>query len=224
MTILASLSLDEASYRLQQTELSPAACAEAETLLHAVGHYQNSVSALDDELRAISGDLNLSEEGRSRRREQATQAWADRTDRTLADLEARAARVVSSTEARVVPPALDRDRLADAERHVLMMIEQTPLAQLPRVLSDLASSDQYPDIQRLLAVTPFGGMLLRSKGAIGDAERWEQERPALMRPFLSESGRRALDDLAGLRDAATIPANLRTLYEGTRYRYGLRGR
>lgn len=224
MNGLAAMNLDETRYQLERTEFGPAALPQVETLLRAVGNYQNSVADLDAELRAISGDRDLSEEGRQARRERASQAWADRTERTLADLEARAARMVGDAEARIVPPVTDRDTLADAERHVLLMLEQTPLSQVPRVLSELASSDEYPDVQRLLALTKWGGMLLRSKGATADAERWERERQMLMRPFLSESGQRALDDLAGLRDAATIPRNLRALYEGTLYRYGVRNR
>ncbi len=222
MDTLVGLNLDEVRYTLDHAELSSSALSSADAMLGGADGYLESVRALDANLRALDGDRDLSDEGRRRHRGEAVQAWAAKAERTLADLDARAERMVKSVESQLSPPTLARDRLADAERHVLMMLEPVPLSSLPRVLRDLASSDEYPDVQHLLAVTKWGGMFLRSKGATGDAERWERERTALMRPLLSESGQRALDDLVPLREAARVPSLLWDLYDAERVRRGLR--
>lgn len=227
--MLDALALDNTADQLATADLSPNARREAEALQTAANEYQQDLQQLDAHLRAVNENPDLTDEGRRRRRDEVIQAWADESERMLNSLETRAARLVPNAAAQIRPPPLHTDaqlaeaRLSAAERHTRMMLDTVPTAQLPDRLAELAGSDAYPDVSYLLSATPFGRMYLESRGARGlAATEWEEARLTALRPRLSPAAQRTLDDLPGLRAAASISANLRGLHQGNRLRYGLR--
>jgi len=230
MSIYDALALENAEARLATADLSPTSRLEVEALQTAANEYQQDLRQLDDHLRDINENRDLSDEGRRSRRDEVIQAWADAAERTLTILDASAARLVPNAEAQITPPPLHADaqlaeaRLTAAERHTQMMLDTIPTAQLPDRLAELAGSDAYPDVGYLLSATPFGRMYLESRGVMGESTtEWEARRLEVLRPRLSPAAQRALDDLPGLREAASIPASLRGLHTQNRFKYGLKG-
>jgi len=230
MSIYDALVLENTEARLATADLSPTARRNVEALQTAANEYQQDLRQLDDHLRAINENPDLSDEGRRSRRDEVIQAWADEADRTLNSLDERAARLVPNAEAQITPPPLHADaqlaeaRLSAAERHTQMMLDTVPTVQLPDRLAELAGSDAYPDVAYLLSATPFGRMYLESRGAMGEsATEWEETRLQVLRPRLLPAAQRALDDLPGLREAASIPMSLRGLHTQNRLKYGLKG-
>ncbi len=230
MSLYDALALKNAEARLATADLSPTSRLEVEALQTAVDEYQEDVRQLDDHLRAVDANRDLSDEGRRSRRDEVIQTWADEADRTLNSLDARAARLVPNAEAQITPTPLHADaqlaeaRLTAAERQTQMMLDTVPTAELPDRLAELAGSDAYPDVGYLLSATPFGRMYLESRGVMGESTtEWEETRLAALRPRLSATAQRALDDLPGLREAASIPVSLRGLHTQNRFKYGLKG-
>jgi hypothetical protein len=230
MSIYDALALENAEARLATADLSPTSRLEVEALQTAANEYQQDLRQLDDHLRDINENRDLSDEGRRSRRDEVIQAWADGAEQTLNGLEARAARLVSNAEAQITPPPLHADaqlaeaRLSASERHAQMMLDTIPTAQLPERLAELAGSDAYPDVGYLLSATPFGRMYLESRGVMGESTtEWEARRLEVLRPRLPPAAQRALDDLPGLREAASIPQSLRGLHTQNRFKYGLKG-
>lgn len=226
MSIFDALALENSDVQLATADLSPAARREVVGLQTTVNEYHEDVRQLDDHLRAIDANRDLSDEGRRSRRDEVVQAWADEAEQTLSSLDARAGRLVPNAEAQITPPPLHPDpqiaeaRLSAAERHTQMMLDTVPTAQLPNRLAELAGSDAYPDVGYLLSATPFGRMYLESRGVFGESgNEWEARRLEALRPRLSAAAQRALDDLPGLRSAARIPASLRGLHDQNRMRY-----
>jgi hypothetical protein len=229
MSMLDALALENAEARLATADLSPTSRREAEALQTAANEYQQDLQQLDDHLRAIDENRDLSDEGRRSRRDDVIQTWAEEAEQTLNRLDARAARLVPNAEAQITPPPLHAEgplaeaRLSASERHVMMMLDTVPTPQLPDRLAELAGSDAYPDVSYLLSATPFGRMYLESRGAMGlAATEWEETRLEVLRPRLLPAAQRALDDLPGLREAARIPASLRGLHTQNRLKYGLK--
>ncbi len=230
MSMLDALALEYAETQLATADLSPSARRQVVDLQTAANEYQEDVRQLDDHLRAIDANRDLSDEGRRSRRDEVIQAWADAADRTLNSLDASVARLVPNAEAQIIPPPLHADaqlaeaRLTAAERHAQMMLDTVPTAQLPDRLAELAGSDAYPDVSYLLSATPFGRMYLEARGVMGESTtEWEARRLEALRPRLSPAAQRALDDLPGLREAASIPVSLRGLHKQNRFKYGLKG-
>jgi hypothetical protein len=230
MSIYDALALENAEARLATADLSPTSRLEVEALQTAANEYQQDLRQLDDHLRDINENRDLSDEGRRSRRDEVIQAWADGAEQTLNGLDARAARLVSNAEAQITPPPLHADaqlaeaRLSASERHAQMMLDTIPTAQLPERLAELAGSDAYPDVGYLLSATPFGRMYLESRGVMGESTtEWEARRLEVLRPRLPPAAQRALDDLPGLREAASIPQSLRGLHTQNRFKYGLKG-
>jgi hypothetical protein len=230
MSLFDALALENTNAQLATADFSPAARLEVEALQTAANEYQEDVRQLDDHLRAVDANRDLSDEGRRSRRDEVIQAWADEADRTLNSLDARAGRLVPNAEAEIRPPPLHTDpqlaeaRLSAAEQQTQMMLDTVPTAELPDRLAELAGSDAYPDVGYLLSATPFGRMYLESRGVMGESTtEWEETRLAALRPRLPPAAQRALDDLPGLREAASIPESLRGLHTQNRFKYGLRG-
>jgi hypothetical protein len=226
MSIYDALALENAEARLTTADLSPTSRRQVDALQNAVNEYHQDIRQLDDHLRAIDANRELSDEGRRSRRDEVIQAWADEADRTLNSLDARASRLVPNAEAQITPPPLHADpqletaRLSAAERHAMMMLEQVPVAQLQNRMLEYATGATYPDVSYLLSATPFGRMYLESKGVFGESTtEWEARRLEALRPRLSATAQRALDDLPGLREAASIPVSLRGLHDQNRLRY-----
>ncbi len=170
MSIFDALALEYADVQLATADLSPSARREVEALQTAANEYHEDVRQLDDHLRAIDANRDLSDEGRRSRRDEVIQTWADAADRTLNSLDASAARLVPNAEAQITPPPVHADaqlaeaRLSASERHAQMMLDTVPTAQLPDRLAELAGSDAYPDVSYLLSATPFGRMYLEARG------------------------------------------------------------
>jgi hypothetical protein len=230
MSLFDALALENTNAQLAAADLSPSARREAEALQTAANEYQQDLRQLDDHLRAIDANRDLSDEGRRSRRDEVIQAWAEEAEQTLNSLDASAARLVPNAEAQIRPTPLHADaqlaeaRLSAAERHTQMMLDTVPTAELPDRLAELAGSDAYPDVSYLLSATPFGRMYLESRGILGESTtEWEARRLEALRPHLPPAAQRALDDLPGLREAASIPASLRGLHTQNRLKYGLKG-
>ena len=230
MSIYDALVLENTEARLATADLSPTARRNVEALQTAANEYQQDLRQLDDHLRAINENPDLSDEGRRSRRDEVIQTWAEEAEQTLNSLDERAARLVPNAEAQITPPPLHADaqlaeaRLTAAERQTQMMLDTVPTAQLPDRLAELAGSDAYPDVSYLLSATPFGRMYLEARGAMGlAATEWEEARLEALRPRLLPAAQRALDDLPGLRQAASIPASLCGLHTQNRLKYGLKG-
>jgi hypothetical protein len=147
-----ALALDNTDAQLATADLSTTARREVDALQTAVDEYHQDVRQLDDHLRAIDANRDLSDEGRRSRRDEVIQAWADEADRTLSSLETRAGRLVPNAEGQITPPPLHTDaqlaeaRLTAAERQTQMMLDTIPTTQLPDRLAELAGSDAYPDV------------------------------------------------------------------------------
>ena len=228
MSMLDALALEHSENQFRDANLSPSARREYDAMQQASREYQEDRGHLEAQLRAVDSNTDLSDEGRRRRRGEVINAWAEEMERNLSTLEARAARLVPNAVAQISPPSLHIDqtiaqaRLAAAERHVQMMLENVPTAQLTDRMAEYAASETYRDVAYILSATPFGRMYLEARGRFGEAaDEWEERRLETLRPRLSEAGRRALDDLPSLRDIARLPSNLRGLYTADRARYGL---
>ena len=229
MSMYDALALEYADDRLRDADLSPAARREHEAIQNADRDYQEDRRLLDTLLNAVNGNTELSDEGRRRRREDALREWDETADRLLSSLEARAARLVPDAVRQLTVPPLHRDpataqaRLAAAERHAMMMLEHVPVAQLQDRMTAYATSATYNDVSYALSATPFGRMYLESRGVLGaGGDEWEERRLEALRPRLSDTGQRALDDLPSLRQIAQLPTNLRGMHDRNRMRYGLR--
>ncbi len=230
MSIYDALALENAEARLTTADLSPSARRQVDDLQTAANGYQQDLRQLDDHLRAIDANRDLSNEGRRSRRDEVIQTWADEAERTLNRLDARAARLIPNAEAQIRPPPLHADaqlakaRLTAAERHTQMMLDTVPMAQLPDRLAELAGSDAYPDVSYLLSATPFGRMYLESRGVMGESTtEWEARRLEALRPHLPPAAQRALDDLPGLREGSNIldaPRMLEGVTRSVSHRYG----
>jgi hypothetical protein len=230
MSMLDALALENAAAQLATADLSPSARREVDALQTAANEYQQDLRQLDDHLRAIDANRDLSDEGRRSRRDEVIQTWAEEAEQTLTILDASAARLVPNAEAQITPPPLHAEpqlaeaRLSAAERHAQMLLDTVPTAELPDRLAELAGSDAYPDVAYLLSATPFGRMYLEARGVLGEsATEWEERRLEVLRPRLPPAAQRALDDLPGLREAASIPQSLRGLHTQNRFKYGLKG-
>ena len=228
MSMLDLLALEHSENQFRDANLSPSARREYDAMQQASREYQEDRGHLEAHLRAIDSNAELSDEGRRRRREEAVRAWDEEADRHLSRLEARAAHLVPNAVRQLTVPPLHVDpttaevRRSAAERHTQMMLERVPVGQLQDRMMEYAISTDYPDVAYVLSATAFGRMYLEARGLLGEAATdWETRRLETLRPRLSETGRRALDDLPSLRDIARLPSNLRGLYTVDRARYGL---
>ncbi len=218
--------LDALRDRLALADLSPAARADADALLSGADAYLAGVQQLDTDLDAVDADPALSEY-RSRHRDLVFERWAFRTDGMFRPLEVRAERMVTDAERQVVAPPLHPDestansRLQAAMRTLRGTLEPLPVPEADAELRELAGSDELPDLRYLLVTTAWASLYLRSREAAAAAAAFERDRPALLRPLLSASGQRSLDDLPGLREAARVPALVRDLYAAERVRRGV---
>ncbi len=223
-----ALAIEEISYRLERADLSDGALAEVYTLQAAAAEYAPTVQRLENALRGIDGDRDLTNDAKTRRRAERIRVWALEVDELVAGLETRADAMVRNREAQVTPPPpLDRDpsanslRLEAAKADARLMLDRVPLERLPDRMRDLAASETHREVAYLLSATPFGGVYLEHRDAPGEAKDWEKGRSKLFRGQLSPSAQRAMDDLEPLRDAAMIPASIRGLYDAARLRFGL---
>ncbi len=224
-----ALILEEIARDLDRAKLSPAARAGVDAARELITDYFDAQRALEERLHTIGEDKSLSAVGQADKQTREKQKWLEQAERLLDDLETRTGALVKNAERQLTPPPLASDatlahlRLEAAERHLHLLLTDIPLARLPDELRDLATDGQYPDVTFLIAATSYASMLLRSKGAIADAERFERTRYELLRGSLPPAGVQALDDLPGLKDADRLAPSMRGLHQGLRYRYGIRG-
>ena len=224
-----ALYVEHVAADLARADLSPSARQAVDTLCNAANDLAGGRTMLEDRLRAIAADPDLSDTARSRRRDEAVRAWEAATDLYLIDLETRAARLVPHAESQIVPPALHTDpvlaeaRGGNARADLQMLLANVPIQGLTDRMAELAQSEAYPHVARLLATSSFGSMYLESRGVSGEeVVTWNERRLTALRPLLTPSAQRVLDDLPALRQASTVPASLRGIFDGQRAAYGPR--
>jgi hypothetical protein len=227
MSILfAALQLEHLDKETQH-QLSGPAALELDAIRAAPNEYQARHDELQADLASIRADPALSETGKATTAAAELETWRSAAERLLETTTGRLERALRARESAAKVPPLDPDasiaaqRLSAAREDARMALDPVPPRDLIARMSELATSDETPDIRHLLlAPGGWGQLYLESRG-VHERPAWEAAQLGAVRPLLGAQAARALDELEAFRAAADIPAALRALHASRIALYGL---
>jgi hypothetical protein len=227
MSILFSALQLEHLEKETQHQLTGAAAADLDAIRAAPNEYNSRHDELQADLATIRADSALSETGRAAAAAAELETWRAAAEKLLETTTGRLERALRARQSTATLPPLDPNpsiaaqRLSAAREDARMALEPVAPRELIARLTDLATSDETPDVRHLLlAPGGWGALYLESRG-VHERATWEAARLEAVRPLLSPQAARALDELEAFKAAADIPNALKALHASRIALYGL---
>jgi hypothetical protein len=227
MSIMYAALQLESLEKETQHQLTGAAAAELDAIRAAPNQYNSRHDELQGDLASIRADLALSETGKAAAAAAELETWRADAEQLLETTTGRLERALKARQSTATLPPLDPNpaiaaqRLSAAREDARMTLDVVPPRELIARLTDLATSDETPDVRHLLlAPGGWAALYLESRG-VHERTAWEAARLEAVRPLLGPQAARALDELEAFKSAADIPNALKALHASRVALYGL---